>query len=172
MHRSPLTLHKVSLLKLSVEPEISFEGNRGAEDFDFAGTWLGTDVKCTPINREGQLQQWYVTLAFKNDNAKDKKCPYSIEAVAIGIFSVAEAFPTDRTEQLVYENGAALVYGAIREIVASITARSVLGQLVLPTGSFVGDYKTAKEKNNALGQKESGSGDIQNAPEEAPPQSI
>lgn len=58
--------------------------------------------------------------------------------VAVGFFGVSEAVPENKVEALVFENGAALVYGAIRDLVSTITARGVLGPLMLPTPTFVG----------------------------------
>ncbi|WP_167769427.1 hypothetical protein [Thioalkalivibrio halophilus] len=44
------------------------------------------------------------------------------------------------------EYGAALVYGAIREMVTNITSRSLAGPLTLPTPSFVGALELRNQK--------------------------
>ena len=59
---------------------------------------------------------------------------------ALGVFRVAESVGIDRREELVFENGAAHVYGAIRDMVSTITARSVPGPIMLPTPTFVGSF--------------------------------
>ena len=45
-----------------------------------------------------------------------------------------------------YEYGAALVYGAIREMVTNITSRSLAAPLTLPTPSFVGALELRHQK--------------------------
>lgn len=79
--------------------------------------------------------KWWVALGFVvvNENA-GVVCPYNIDVQALGIF------PAEREEHLVYENGVALVYGAIREMVSTITSRSLAGTLMLPTPTFMGTY--------------------------------
>jgi preprotein translocase subunit SecB len=54
---------------------------------------------------------------------------------------VNEAFPQEKLERFVFENGAALVYGAIREMVTMTTARSAFGAIMLPTASFFGSFE-------------------------------
>ncbi len=50
-----------------------------------------------------------------------------------GIFDVHPDFPEDKTEDLVRMNGGAILYGAVRELVMNLTARSKHGPFEMPT---------------------------------------
>ncbi len=50
-----------------------------------------------------------------------------------GIFEVHPEVPEDKTEELVRMNGGAVLYGAIRELVMNLSARSKHGPFELPT---------------------------------------
>lgn len=135
MKPSPLTLHGIQFLRVNVETDME-STTRHAEQFQFDGTTLewGLDHGFDEDNGN-----WWVAVGFGTHQREDEpRCPYLLDIQAVGVFSVSEAYPGDKHERLAYEYGAALVYGAIREMVTNITARSVAGPLTLPTPSFVG----------------------------------
>ena len=62
---------------------------------------------------------------------------YSGQVIAVGEFVVNEGVPPETAQKLGVVNGASILYGAIREMVTNITARSLLGvPLILATMSF------------------------------------
>lgn len=104
--------------------------------FDFNGAMLSWSLD---HGFDEEAKRWWVAVDFATGEAEGKpRCPYAIDIQAVGFFGVSEAVPESKVEALVLENGAALVYGAIRDLVSTITARGVLGPLMLPTPTFVG----------------------------------
>lgn len=143
MKPSPLTMLGLDFLRVHIEADHTAE--QSAQAFDFDGAMLAWSIKHGQ-DKEGT---WWVAVGFATDPqaAAKQRCPYDLDMRAMGIFSVADSYPAERREELVYENGAALVYGAIREMVATVTARSLAGKLMLPTPTFVGSLAAIKAKS-------------------------
>ena len=91
--------------------------------------------------RNDDDETWWIAARFFVDNENAKvRCPYRLDMRAMGLFLVDEHLKEEKHEKLVYENGEALIYGAIRDMVSMITSRSVHGSLMLPTPTFMGTY--------------------------------
>jgi len=82
--------------------------------------------------------EWHVTLhvAFGPADAQSP-APYQGSAEIVGIFTVDPAWPADKTEELVHINGSSILYGAAREMILAVTARSTHGEFLLPTLNFI-----------------------------------
>lgn len=84
--------------------------------------------------------------------SSDPSQPSSYEATCVvrGYFQVAESFPEEKIDSLVRITGASILYGACREMLANLTARSSHGMISLPSISFIEasapEKKTAKKK--------------------------
>lgn len=146
MKPSPLTFLDLKFFRIKVETD--FSAKIKADDFDFNGAMVGWNIRHGKEESEGD-GKWWVAVGFVvvNENA-EVICPYNIDVQALGIFTVSEKCPPEREECLVYENGAALVYGAIREMVSMITSRSLAGTLMLPTPTFMGTYSEYLENQS------------------------
>lgn len=140
MKASPLTLSDLSFLRLNLEVDKEFQGSASNYDFD------STLVKCIikHSKKSNEENTWWVGIEFGTKSTEEKTCPYLIDVVAVGLFHVSADIPEERREKLVYENGAALVFGAIREMITNISSRSSYGQLQLPTASFMGEFENRK----------------------------
>ena len=134
---SPLTLHSIDFMRVHVEPALNHgDSPSPAASYNFEGATLGWSFEHGVVPEQ---RQWWVAVGFATDvEESDRPCPYKIDMQALGVVSVSDAIEPDKQERLAVEYGAALVYGAIREMVTTITARSLLGPLMLPTPSFVG----------------------------------
>lgn len=135
MKPSPLSLLGIEFVRVHVEPDLEAETRR-ADEFSFDGSTLkwGLDH-----GRDDDDDTWWVALGFGTGTQEgEPRCPYILDIQAVGIFSVSESYPREKHEKLACEYGAALVYGAIREMVTNVTARSLCGPLTLPTPSFIG----------------------------------
>lgn len=141
MKASPLTFKDISFIRISVESDHNYKKRARAYDFD------GTEYKLNI--RHGRSKDsdsnWWVGVEYATRSNEEKICPYELDMLAVGIFSVAENFPNERAEKLVYENGAALVFSAIREMVSTLTGRSTYGQFILPTVSFLGEFENRQD---------------------------
>lgn len=144
MKPSHLSLLDLTFLCTRVELNPKYEGK--ASDFDFDGAMLHWGVR---HGKRDENSAWWVGVEFATGDNDKTNCPYLIEMKAVALFDVSEHVPIEEHERFVYENGASLVYGAIREMVSTITARSAYGGLMLPTASFFGsfDERTQEEKS-------------------------
>lgn len=141
MKASPLTLREISFIRMSVEAAQNYK--KRASNYDFDGTEYRLNIRHGK-NKDSD-SKWWVGVEYATRSTEEKACPYELDMLAVGVFSVAESFPSDRAEKLVYENGAALVFSAIREMVTTLTGRSTYGQLMLPTVTFMGEFENRNE---------------------------
>lgn len=142
MNPSPITFVSLKFLRVHVEADFGAQTIQ-SEDFNFDGAMLAWSLNHGK-NEDGS---WWVAVGFAtSDDADSPRCAYNIDMQAMGVFRVSDGVEQINREALVFENGAALVYGAIREMALSITSRSVPGPLMLPTPSFMGAFKEHQKK--------------------------
>lgn len=100
------------------------------------GISLKTQRNVLP-HREDERKFW-LTLAIQFGSQEEEViAPYSGELVIEGEFEVAPNFPLEKAKPLVEVTGASILYGACREMLANLTARSTFGMISLPSVSFV-----------------------------------
>jgi preprotein translocase subunit SecB len=141
MKPSPLQVNRLIFTKVNIEPTFSpFEENSHSIDalnFDFDKVVFNVAIE-TGI-AEGQDENpldYYVELKYSILNEAGKICPYKVDMAAAGIMKVSEKIPVAKRDNIVTVNGASILMGAIREMVSTITSRSALGLLMLPTVNF------------------------------------
>ncbi len=143
MKPSILTVLELDFIRIHVDIDFDVEGD--ADNFDFEGALIGWDIIHSPNN--GDENTWRIVVSFANSNDNSEtKCPYLLDIQAIGLIRINDTVPENK-ERIVYENGAAIVYGAIREMVQTLTARCIKGKLVLPTPTFIGAFEEFQKKN-------------------------
>jgi preprotein translocase subunit SecB len=77
---------------------------------------------------------WRTKFGIKIENSSEEEsAPYVGEIIVAGTFKLAEDFPAEKAKQMVHLNSGAILYGAIRELVSSLTSQSIHGELILPT---------------------------------------
>ena len=77
---------------------------------------------------------WLVRLDVQiKPTAIPDAAPYIGEISVVGIFSLDTSFPTEKSEEMVYLNGGALLYGMARELLSNLTSRGIHGPILLPT---------------------------------------
>lgn len=139
---SPIKLHQIEFLRTAVEVNDRADPQM-ADSFDFHGATIGWAF------HQGQHEDGstWIAVGFATEAEPDEgpACPYVIDIQAVGTFSLQEEYDGDNPDKLMFECGAALVYGAIREMVSNITSRSPFGRLTLPTPSFQGLYEEQQE---------------------------
>lgn len=55
----------------------------------------------------------------------------------LGFVRIDESIDAERRDGLVVVNGAAVLFGVVREVVANFTARGPWGEVLLPLGTFI-----------------------------------
>ncbi len=76
---------------------------------------------------------WRVEMCIEIRSNSKKPFAYKGHVRVAGLIEAHPEFPPDKVADAVQFNGAALLYGVIRELVASITSRSAKGLLMLPS---------------------------------------
>jgi len=103
--------------------------------------WYDPDPK-TP-------NQWILVLLVQLSSDPSKPFWYDAEIRIQGLIAAADTLNQDVKEQLALTNGFSVLYGAVRELLLNLTARSVYGPVPLPTLSFVELVKDARAKKAA-----------------------
>lgn len=89
------------------------------------------EIGCQPRVEDSEF--WLVRLRVELLQTEEKhRSPYTGVVEAIGEFQIHENFPEEKRESLAKMNGGAILYGAIREWVCTLTSRSVNGMIELP----------------------------------------
>lgn len=129
---SPLQLKEHRFTQFSVEAI--------ATGLPGAGTQVKTQYSVGRSDNDKHL--WRVILKAEFGPSEERKdCPYRGHAEMIGWFAVSDQWPEARSEELVKVNAASILYGAIREMLLTVTARSSHGPFMLPTMSFASAVK-------------------------------
>ncbi|MCF7733112.1 MAG: protein-export chaperone SecB [Akkermansiaceae bacterium] len=76
---------------------------------------------------------WQVCLSISFGGKKPGEATYIGRVEFEGIFDVHPDFPPEKTDAMVRMNGGAILYGAARELIMNLTARSKHGPFELPT---------------------------------------
>ena len=70
---------------------------------------------------------------------------YEADIVAVGVVEVMGEIPSERREAIAAVNGLSVLYGACREMLINITARSIFGPVTIPTLNFQKALEEAKQ---------------------------
>jgi preprotein translocase subunit SecB len=78
--------------------------------------------------------QWLarLDLQFSPEN-EGETTAYFGEIAVVGVFHLDSDYPSDKASDMVHMNAGAILFGIVRELLSSISARGVHGPIVLPT---------------------------------------
>jgi preprotein translocase subunit SecB len=127
MKPSPLQLERHFFTRVLLEAHL--DGKREAANHSRCEVEVG---QATDNPKRFQLIMRFWLLS-----PPDKKSKYTGEFHAVGLFRVADAWPKEKEMELVQANGAALLFGAIRELISNLTARGPWPQVTLASVTFV-----------------------------------
>lgn len=137
MQPSIIQLKQIRYVGVKVWPQ-PFEQLDGQNiaSFDFNGVEIGELSETYALTEENEPLSYGVMLRVAIENKGGKIAPYDIDVCVIGHFEISERVPKEKRKNLVTVNGCSMLYGAIREQVMILSARSVHGMLILPTTNF------------------------------------
>lgn len=147
MKPSPLQLKQLLYTRLTVEPIGQYLNveTAPAYEFDFEGVnFTGSVNTALADGQNDDPRDYVVDLRISFPGEVGKQTPYRVDAGVIGFFQISDLIKKSEREDIVTVNGASLLYSAMREIVASITSRSVFGIMTLPTMNFQDHRSTNK----------------------------
>ena len=85
------------------------------------------------LKHESRSDCWHVRLGLRFGPQPPNEGTFHCEVVFEGLFAVHPDFPPEKADDLVRMNGGAILYGAAREMILNLTARSKHGPFELPT---------------------------------------
>jgi len=134
---SPLTIlnHEFTIIEL-----------RADESSDPTGELeLSTDVSIGTNADDKLLRACKLSVQFSSSN-EDAPAPYCGKITINGMFRISESYAEHRRDQLIEVTATSILYGACREMLANLTARSSHGMLSLPSVSFFDPAKAPTKK--------------------------
>lgn len=155
---SIIQLLEMHFIGIKVWPRDHIESNGQGTMFDFDGVEIReiTNTQQLPVDKDG-LAVYRVLLRIAIENAGGKIAPYDIDVGVFGIFEISKDIPDEERKNLVTVNGCSMLYGAIREHIMTLSARSIHGILILPTVNFQDKIKridsNLKENKSAKSNK-------------------
>ncbi len=142
MKLSPLQLAYYRLADFSLTPRLGINPEEDSfEMLDRIEAYLEIYEEEDESDPE-DIATWGVTLGLVFAPEEDDKCsPYEFKVALLGTFKCSKVLPAGLdAERLVGVNGSSMLYGIARELIQTISDKSVWGRLTLPTMSFT-DYK-------------------------------
>lgn len=122
-----------------------------AVNFDFNGVNFQTTLEVgAPTPESGEDRAYIISLGIVVDNSEGKVVPYKLDLNAVGVIEVSDKVEREARADLAAVNGASIIYGAIRELVTTLTSRCIPGPLLLPTM----DFRDQLEKRTAASSPE------------------
>lgn len=92
-----------------------------------------------------EQNQYLMELQVSLIAPPEKMPTYLGKIILLGTFKVDPGYPKDK-EQLVFINGAGILFGAVREMVANITARGPWPMVTLATVNFQNQKASPEQK--------------------------
>lgn len=134
---SPLTIinHEFTVIELRAEKSSDPTGELE----------LSTDVRVGTNTDDKLLRHCELNVQFGSAN-EDEPAPYGGRIAISGAFRISEAYAEHRRDQLIEVTATSILYGACREMLANLTARSSQGMLSLPSVSFFDPAKASAKK--------------------------
>jgi preprotein translocase subunit SecB len=105
-------------------------------------TSVGTNFRVNASPNVGQESDdslvWVILLDVSIKHPESgPQSPYTGHIKFYGRFRLSPTVPADRRLQVVIANGSSILYGAVRELVANLSARGPHPMITLPSLSFV-----------------------------------
>ncbi|HKR46038.1 MAG TPA: hypothetical protein VJU59_41330 [Paraburkholderia sp.] len=155
MQRSPLDLQHYHFNKLEIQTTSNSSASQAATGAgpypSFDGVDYSANVQVAAPIEQSSPYRFALKLGLKClPKEADDPFPYSFDVEAEGFFEVI-AEDEQKAHKLVVANGAAVLYGAIREQMLTLTGRFPQGPMMLPTVNFL-NMVAAKNQASAAGE--------------------
>lgn len=137
MQLSPLQLVGYRLLDIKVTSRMSYDPEK--DDSEHLGDELEArlDIAHEEDADTAGASFWTVILDLKYEGEPDQHVPYDFQVALLAEFFCAKSLPANLdAETIVGINGTSLAYGIARELIHTLTEKSMWGGLTLPTMTF------------------------------------
>jgi preprotein translocase subunit SecB len=154
MQLSPLILKQYFLISLSVKSAVPDAGS--SEDLMklLAETKANISTQIETAKNEENGRLWKVGLRLGvRPSDESGFTPYVIDAELLGFFEVHESIKESLITDLVTCNAPAILFGAAREIILTVTGRGPLPPYLLPSTTFIDASEENRRKAAAESKK-------------------
>jgi preprotein translocase subunit SecB len=148
MNLSPLQLNS------SFYTLVNIAAQQNAKEEDYARVEVEVYAHATRRKPESD-RQWIVFVDVELKPKEGAFPAYLGRIESFGLFSVAESWPEDQIEKLVYVNGGGLLYSGIREMISFLTGRCPFDTFTIPSVSFLELHKQWLEDRKKDAESES-----------------
>lgn len=136
MKQSPLSLDHYHFIEISIVPEVGYISKEDVYP-DFSDANFASKVGIgQPVDDE-ESDKFALRLIIEISPKSEGAFPYSIDIGVEGFFTIVDKKSVASVQDMVLVNGAAMLYGALREQIVTITSRFEYGALMLPTVNFL-----------------------------------
>lgn len=139
--RAPIQIRSYWLNRLEIS----------AIDDPAEGTRIDLKTYLDISQRAEDSREWMLRLSVTFGEDMESSSHYAGIVEFQGVIFVDESVPAEKASRLAIVNGASILYGAIREMVGTVTGRGRYPSLVLPSVSFAGlsitESPTQREKD-------------------------
>jgi len=146
MQPSPLQVLDLKFIKVRIEPREKPRFDKPGQVFErhsFDNTSFVNTIEHSPANDDpnSPVLNFVVSLELELPNSGENPPPYIVEVKCVGYFNILKSISDDPVKRydIAVVNGTSILYGALRELVSSVTSRAWYGPLILPTVSFQDD---------------------------------
>ena len=135
MPKTPLSHSPLEILQHEFT-EIAVRSTLPRDEGSFGAGTLEVEREQTRQSDDKNIWKLVLRVAFHESEADETPPPYEGHLVIQGLFRVHEKYTHD-ADRLIHITGASILYGAAREMLANLTARSANGMISLPSVSFM-----------------------------------
>ncbi|MFM0596061.1 hypothetical protein [Paraburkholderia dilworthii] len=161
MKPSPLSLERLEFSKVAVTANPGFTPVSGGVftqlDFDFKGINISRRARLRyPPEEAPDPKHFFCVFGIKilQEDQKERPLPYEIDIEVSALFTYLDGslVGADRFRAVRF-SAYQMLYGALREMIATVTARSRFGLLQLPSADFRQAAKSDSESDEAKRQE-------------------
>lgn len=134
LNASPLTLHGHRFTEITI---------RASEQENPQGGFSLRTDRDLREHSENPSKFLLILTVELGSSTPEQESPYTARLKIEGEFEVAETFAAGTPGELVHVTGASMLYGACREMLANLSARSTHGMSTLPSVSFANSKAAA-----------------------------
>lgn len=99
---------------------------------------------------DGAKRLWRAELSIEVKSSEERPFAYKGRVRAMAVIEVHPKFPAEQIARAVELHGATLIYGVIREMVATVSSRSSKGLFLLPTLNFSAILNEERKETQSL----------------------
>lgn len=149
MQPSPLSLDHYQLVEVEIRPENGYEAKADVyPDFDGADFESRIDFG-SRADQVDEVRQFTVRLFLTGKPKEGGIFPYRFDLGVQGFFTVDPSVEPNKRIDFVLVNGAALLYGVLRDLLLTLTCRFENGPIMLPTVNFLNLKDVSKQDQSS-----------------------